>query len=62
MSQEFPHNPEKGHFEQTKNKDKTSLHWPKFPFFYMNHILQWFRSVQVIGMRLFNKIKKLQVD
>ena len=36
--------------------------WPEFPFFYMDPMLPWLRSIQLIGMRLFFRVKEVRVD
>ena len=53
----LPQNPENGHFS-TKN----GLKWPKFPFFYVDPMVSCSRSIQLIGMRLFFKIKEVRVN
>ena len=53
----LPQNHENGHFS-TKN----GLKWPKFQFLYMDPMLPCLRSIQVIGMRLFFKIKEVRVN
>ena len=53
--------PENGHFS-TKKWPKNGLKWPKFLFFYVYPMLPCSRSIQLIGMRLFFKIKEVRVD
>ena len=53
--------PENGHFS-TKKWPKNGLQWSKFPIFYMDPMLSCLRSIQLMGMRLFFKIKEVRVN
>ena len=57
----MPQNPENSHFS-TKKWSKNGPEWPKLPFSSYGPMLPCLRSIQLIGMRLFFKIKEVRVN
>ena len=57
----LPQNHENGHFS-TKNGQKKAQNGLNSHFFYMDPMLPWLRSIQLIGMRLFFRVKEVRVD
>ena len=47
---------------QQKNGQKMALNGPNSHFFYVDPMVSCSRSIQLIGMRLFFKIKEVRVD